>query len=71
MTEDLLTLAKIKNYVFEINYEDNVNLFDIVNEAYQVLAYNAGLKKIELLFQFDKNKSHLLQNVKTDKRRIL
>ena len=71
MTEDLLTLAKIKNNVFEINYEDNVNLFDIVNEAYQVLAYNAGLKKIELLFQFDKNKSHLLQNVKTDKRRIL
>jgi len=71
LTEDLLTLAKIKNKVFEINYEDNVNLFDIVNEAYQVLAYNAGLKKIELLFQFDKNKSHLLQNVKTDKRRIL
>ena len=34
LTEDLLTLAKIKNNVFEINYESNVNLIDIVNDAY-------------------------------------
>ena len=34
LTEDLLTLAKIKNNVFELNIEQNVNLFDIVNEAF-------------------------------------
>ena len=34
LTEDLLTLAKMKNNVFEINYEEKVNLLDIVNEAF-------------------------------------
>lgn len=34
LTEDLLTLAKIKNNVFELNMEQNVNLLDLVNEAY-------------------------------------
>ena len=34
LTEDLLTLAKIKNNVFELNMESNVNLLNIVNEAY-------------------------------------
>jgi hypothetical protein len=34
LTEDLLTLAKIKNNVFELNMESNVNLLDLVNEAY-------------------------------------
>ncbi len=34
LTEDLLTLAKMKNNVFELNYDNKVNLFDIVNEAF-------------------------------------
>ena len=34
LTEDLLTLAKIKNNVFELNMEANVNILNIVNEAY-------------------------------------
>ena len=34
LTEDLLTLAKIKNNVFELNMEQKVNLLDLVNEAY-------------------------------------
>ena len=34
LTEDLLTIAKIKNNVFELNIEPNVNLLDLVNEAY-------------------------------------
>ena len=46
LTEDLLTLAKIKNNVFELNIEKNVNLLEIVYEAFQVLSYNAELKNI-------------------------
>jgi hypothetical protein len=34
LTEDLLTLAKIKNNVFELNPEPRVNLLDIANDAY-------------------------------------
>ena len=34
LTEDLLTLAKMKNNVFELNIEDKVNLLDIVYEAF-------------------------------------
>lgn len=34
LTEDLLTLAKMKNNVFELNIEDNVNLLEIVYEAF-------------------------------------
>jgi hypothetical protein len=34
LTEDLLTLAKMKNNVFELNIEENVNLLDIVYEAF-------------------------------------
>ena len=71
MTEDLLTLAKIKNNVFELNIEPNVNLLDIVNEAYQVLSFNSENKKIGLFLEFDLNNSNLLQNVTTDKRRVV
>ena len=41
LTEDLLTLAKIKNSVFELNIEQNVNLLEIVQDAFQVLSFNA------------------------------
>ena len=34
LTEDLLTLAKMKNNCFELNYDDNVNMLDIVYEAF-------------------------------------
>ena len=34
LTEDLLTLAKMKNNVFELNIEENVNLLEIVYEAF-------------------------------------
>jgi len=71
LTEDLLTLAKIKNNVFELNIEPNVNLLDIVNEAYQVLSFNSENKKIGLFLEFDLNNSNLLQNVTTDKRRVV
>ncbi len=34
LTEDLLTIAKIKNGVFELNIENNVSLLQIANEAF-------------------------------------
>jgi hypothetical protein len=46
LTEDLLTLAKIKNNVFELNFEENVNLLEVVYEAFQVLSFNAASKDI-------------------------
>ena len=53
MIEDLLTLAKIQKNVFEINMEENVNLIEIVQEAYQVLSFNAESKDIKLYLQID------------------
>jgi len=34
ITEDLLTMAKIKNGAFELNLENNVSLLQIVIEAF-------------------------------------
>jgi hypothetical protein len=34
LTEDLLTMAKIKNGAFELNLENNVSLLQIVIEAF-------------------------------------
>ena len=42
LTEDLLTLAKMKNSVFELNIEQNVNLLEVVYDAFQVLSFNAS-----------------------------
>ena len=42
LTEDLLTLAKMKNGVFELNIEQNVNLLEVVYDAFQVLSFNAS-----------------------------
>lgn len=41
LTEDLLTLAKIKNDVFELNIERNINLLEIAMEAFKVMSFNA------------------------------
>ena len=41
LTEDLLTLAKVKNNKFELNIEENVSIFDLVMEAFKVLSFNA------------------------------
>jgi hypothetical protein len=32
--------------VFEINMDSNVNLIDIVTEAFKVVAFNAEMKKL-------------------------
>ena len=34
LTEDLLTIAKIENGVFELNIENDVSLLEIVMEAF-------------------------------------
>jgi hypothetical protein len=34
LTEDLLTIAKIENGAFELNIENDVNLLEIVMEAF-------------------------------------
>ena len=34
LTEDLLTIAKIKNSKFELNLEQNVSFFDLIIEAF-------------------------------------
>ena len=41
LTEDLLTLAKVKNNKFELNIEENISIFDLVMEAFKVLSFNA------------------------------
>jgi signal transduction histidine kinase len=45
----------IQKNVFEINMEENVNLIEIVQEAYQVLSFNAESKDIKLCLQIDKS----------------
>jgi signal transduction histidine kinase len=49
LIEDLLTLAKINKNVFEINYDTEVNLIEVVQEAFQVITFNAESKQIKLL----------------------
>ena len=60
LTEDLLTLAKIKNNKFELHIEDNVNLIDIVMEAFQVLSFNAESKNISFKLEFESSRTQIL-----------
>ena len=49
---DLLDLAKFENSVFTIN-EDYFNLFEVITEAFNIVAYAAEEKDIKLLLEFD------------------
>ena len=60
LTEDLLTLAKIKNNFFELNIESNVNLLEIVYEAFQVLSFNANSKNISFELEHQKNRRFIV-----------
>jgi len=71
LIEDLLTLAKINKNVFEINYDTEVNLIEVVQEAFQVITFNAESKQIKLLLQIDISQQFILKRVITDRRRIL
>jgi signal transduction histidine kinase len=44
LIEDLLSLAKINKNVFEINNDSEINLIEIVQEAFQVTSFNAETK---------------------------
>lgn len=44
LIEDLLSLAKINKNVFEINNDPEINLIEIVQEAFQVTSFNAETK---------------------------
>lgn len=71
LTEDLLTLAKVKNNKFELNIEENVSIFDLVMEAFKVLSFNAEQKNISFRLEYEKSKANILQKVEADKRRIV
>jgi signal transduction histidine kinase len=44
LIEDLLSLAKINKNVFEINNDSEINLIEIVQEAFQVTSFNEETK---------------------------
>jgi len=44
LIEDLLSLAKINKNVFEINNDPEINLIEVVQEAFQVISFNAEAK---------------------------
>ena len=44
LIEDLLSLAKINKNVFEINTDPEINLIEVVQEAFQVISFNAEAK---------------------------
>jgi|APSaa5957512535_1039671.scaffolds.fasta_scaffold87332_2 hypothetical protein len=49
---DLLDLAKFENSVFKIN-DDYFNLFEVITEAFNIVAYSAEEKNIKLFLEFD------------------
>ena len=51
--------------------EENINLIEIVEEAFQVLSFSAESKNIKLCIQINKSKPFILKRVNTDRRRIL
>ena len=49
---DLLDLAKYENSVFQIN-EEYFNLFEVITEAFNIVALTAEEKNIYLYLEFD------------------
>ena len=52
LINDLLDLAKFENSVFKIT-EAYFNLFDVITEAFNMIAYTAEEKNVKLFLEFD------------------
>ena len=70
LINDLLDLAKFENSVFKMN-EDYFNLFEVVNEAFNMVAYSAEENNIRLLLEFDQHRPFIFKKVYSDKKRLL
>jgi signal transduction histidine kinase len=66
----LLDLAKLENSVFKINKE-YFNLFDVITEAFNMVAYSAEEKNVNLYLEFDQSKPFIFRRIYSDKRRFL
>ena len=52
LINDLLDLAKFENSVFKI-HKAYFNLFNVITEAFNMVAYSAEEKNIKLFLEFD------------------
>lgn len=70
LINDLLDHAKLEEQVFTLN-EEYINLIDVVQEAFQILTFQAQAKNISLYLIVDQSKPYILQKVHSDRRRLL
>lgn len=52
LIDDLMDLAKFENSVLKIN-EGYFNLFEVITEAFNLIAYSAEEKNIKLFLEFE------------------
>ena len=54
LINDLLCLARLEKSTFQLD-EEYFNLYDVITETYQIMAYQAEAKNIDLLLEIDKS----------------
>lgn len=70
LINDLLDLAKLENSAFQLNYEQ-FNLIDVIEEAFQIIIFQAENKKIKLKLALDAQSPYIFSKIYSDKRRTL
>lgn len=70
LINDLLDLGKLQNNAFQLNFE-KFNLIEVIQEAFQIVMFQAETKKIRLHLCLDQTRQGLLTSVYSDRRRTL
>lgn len=70
LINDLLDLGKLENNAFQLNKEW-FNLIDIIEQAFQIVSFQAENKNIKLLLDMDSDRAEIFTKVYHDRRRTL
>ena len=70
LINDLLDQAKLEKSVFNLN-NTYFNIIEVVQEAFQIISFQAEAKQIKLLLELDENQPFILKQVYSDRGRLL
>ena len=66
LINDLLDHAKLEKQVFQLNYE-YFNLIEVIEEAFQIVTFQAEAKSINLYLEMEKSKPFIFTKLFCDK----
>lgn len=70
LINDILDLGKLENNAFQLNIEQ-FNLISVIEEAYQIISFQAENKNIKLCLSIDAQRPYAFKKVFSDRRRML